>query len=45
MEEVAPHQCISTMIFCFIQYIISLTISFVQIYRVAKSLVNVFHGI
>ena len=45
MEEGSPHQYTSTTIFCSIQYILSLTTYFVRIYRVAKSLVNVFHGI
>ena len=45
MEEVAPHQYTSTTIFCSIQCILSLTTYFVRIYRVAKSLVNVFHGL
>ena len=45
MEEGSPHQYTSTTIFCSIQYILSLTTYFVRIYRVAKSLVNVFHSI
>jgi hypothetical protein len=45
MEEIAPHQYTSTTICCSIQYILSLTTCVVRIYRVAKSLVNVVHGI
>ena len=45
MEEIAPHQNTSTTICCSIQYILSLTTYGVRIYRVAKSLVNVFHCI